>query len=307
MNTAVNDPLGSSNSQTFSNNSFFTPVIISVIGISTTALAVLFYHLLLVRYCIRRHAARMVALRTFSGEEIPTGVDEKTLSTIPITTFKRPDNPESVTDQSECAVCLGDLEDGDTVRVLPDCTHLFHVKCIDEWFVGHTSCPVCRVPVVQPEVVAQVTPPDDEVSCPVCRAVGTVGTVGTVPTALAPDTNPQPYREGRRYVRHQIGSDGGGITSGPRVMLRHCRSLVLPGEKNGRLTGMELKRSLSMGQSAFVIVDVNFDYGDKDCMCYSSFRDQSIRQFRRVSMKVKESISRMCLGQDQRSEILLPY
>ncbi|KAD3337531.1 hypothetical protein E3N88_33051 [Mikania micrantha] len=114
-----------------------------MIGVGVTALAIMLYHLLLVRYCIRRHAARMAALRTLAGEETLAGVDDKNLQTIPIITYNK---PLLTDDQTECAVCLGDVENGDMVRLLPNCNHLFHVKCIDEWFVGHASCPVCRVP-----------------------------------------------------------------------------------------------------------------------------------------------------------------
>ncbi|KAC9968853.1 hypothetical protein E3N88_45015 [Mikania micrantha] len=283
MNTAMPDPLESSSSQTLSNNSFFTPLVISVIGIGFTALAILFYHMLLVRYCIRRHAARMAALRTFTGEEIPTGVDDKTLATIPIIAYKKSDP-----DPCECSVCLVDVEDGDMVRVLPDCKHLFHVNCIDEWFAGHTSCPVCRVPVVAVAVQMQLQPTEVETcGCLVCRdrPAAMVGTNDTTSGSIEVD-------------------DGGGFCSGPRVMLRHCNSLVLPGEKKGRLTGMELKRSLSMGQSAFVIIDISIDNADQDCSCCYSFKDESIRRFQRVSTKVKESISRMRVEQEQGGGIL---
>lgn len=279
----------SSNTQTISSTSFFTPLLISIMGIGATALAILFYHLLLVRYCIRRHAARMAALRTFaSGEEISAGVDEKTLLTIPIITYKKPDS-DLMTNQSECAVCLGDLDDGDSVRVLPNCKHLFHVKCVDEWFVGHTSCPVCRVPVVAPSKPDNlgVAATDNEIirSCPVCRSVPTMGEDVTL-----------------------VGSDNqtDGLTSGPEMMLRHCHSLVLPGERKERFTGMELKRSLSMGQSGCVIVDMNIDNVDKDCLYYLAFKNESARHFQRVSLKVKQSISRMCVGQGQGSGVL-PY
>ncbi|GJZ87003.1 RING-H2 finger protein ATL52-like protein [Tanacetum coccineum] len=181
-------------SETFSTNSFFTPLLISIMGIGTVALAILIYHLLLVKYCMRRHAARMAALRNYANEEVPVGVDEKTLKTIPIIAYKGNEDNQC---ENECAVCLGDLEDGDMVRLLPICKHLFHVKCIDEWSAGHTS--------------------DDRISS---------------------------------NSNERIEVDNAGeFTSRRRIMLRHCHSLVLPGEKKGRFTGMELKRSLSMGQS----------------------------------------------------------
>uniref|UniRef100_A0A453FU13 RING-type domain-containing protein n=1 Tax=Aegilops tauschii subsp. strangulata TaxID=200361 RepID=A0A453FU13_AEGTS len=43
-----------------------------------------------------------------------------------------------------CAICLGEFEDGEKVRVLPRCGHEFHVRCVDTWLVSHDSCPTCR-------------------------------------------------------------------------------------------------------------------------------------------------------------------
>ncbi|CAL5042492.1 unnamed protein product [Urochloa decumbens] len=44
----------------------------------------------------------------------------------------------------ECAVCLGSVKEGEMVRQLPTCTHLYHVACIDRWLSAHRTCPVCR-------------------------------------------------------------------------------------------------------------------------------------------------------------------
>ncbi|KAK8942403.1 RING-H2 finger protein ATL1 [Platanthera zijinensis] len=44
----------------------------------------------------------------------------------------------------ECSVCLMAFEDGEEVRQLPQCGHVFHVACIDMWLHSHSSCPVCR-------------------------------------------------------------------------------------------------------------------------------------------------------------------
>lgn len=45
---------------------------------------------------------------------------------------------------SGCSICLGDYRNGDVLRLLPDCGHVFHVGCIDPWLRLNPSCPVCR-------------------------------------------------------------------------------------------------------------------------------------------------------------------
>ncbi|XP_044428495.1 RING-H2 finger protein ATL43-like [Triticum aestivum] len=43
-----------------------------------------------------------------------------------------------------CSVCLGALQLGETVRLLPACLHMYHAECIDPWLDAHSTCPVCR-------------------------------------------------------------------------------------------------------------------------------------------------------------------
>lgn len=31
---------------------------------------------------------------------------------------------------SNCTICLSDFEDGDNVKIIPDCSHTFHDKCL---------------------------------------------------------------------------------------------------------------------------------------------------------------------------------
>lgn len=46
--------------------------------------------------------------------------------------------------RQQCAVCLGEMEDGELGRLLPACRHVFHVECIDTWLGVSSTCPVCR-------------------------------------------------------------------------------------------------------------------------------------------------------------------
>ncbi|KAL6345302.1 hypothetical protein AAG906_015785 [Vitis piasezkii] len=56
----------------------------------------------------------------------------------------------------ECAVCLNEFEDDETLRLLPKCNHVFHSDCIDLWLAFHVTCPVCR---------ANLTPKPGEKFC----------------------------------------------------------------------------------------------------------------------------------------------
>ncbi|XP_013876557.1 E3 ubiquitin-protein ligase ZNRF2 [Austrofundulus limnaeus] len=43
-------------------------------------------------------------------------------------------------DSGECAICLDELEQGDTIARLP-CLCIYHKGCIDKWFQVNRSCP----------------------------------------------------------------------------------------------------------------------------------------------------------------------
>jgi E3 ubiquitin-protein ligase ATL6/9/15/31/42/55 len=58
----------------------------------------------------------------------------------------------------ECAVCLNEFEDDETLRLIPNCDHVFHPDCIDAWLESHTTCPVCRADLTKPaDTVSQLS------------------------------------------------------------------------------------------------------------------------------------------------------
>jgi hypothetical protein len=46
----------------------------------------------------------------------------------------------------ECSICFQKFQNNDYYRELDGCKHIFHKKCIDEWFFKSKSysCPLCR-------------------------------------------------------------------------------------------------------------------------------------------------------------------
>ncbi|KAB1212192.1 RING-H2 finger protein ATL46 [Morella rubra] len=44
----------------------------------------------------------------------------------------------------DCAVCLCEFSEQDKLRLLPTCSHAFHIDCIDTWLLSNSTCPLCR-------------------------------------------------------------------------------------------------------------------------------------------------------------------
>ena len=47
----------------------------------------------------------------------------------------------------ECVICMSNNEVGDKVLEL-HCAHMFHEECLRKWLEEHSTCPLCREPVV---------------------------------------------------------------------------------------------------------------------------------------------------------------
>ncbi|KAG7947032.1 hypothetical protein I3843_14G073200 [Carya illinoinensis] len=72
------------------------------------------------------------------------GLESSILNSLPISRFEKSKEGEETQITTDCAVCLGEFEEGQWLKRLPSCTHAFHVSCIDTWFQSHSNCPLCR-------------------------------------------------------------------------------------------------------------------------------------------------------------------
>ncbi|KAJ0695120.1 putative transcription factor C2H2 family [Helianthus annuus] len=96
--------------------------------------------------CALRCSRRLV----FEGGDVAaTGVKKKALKQIPVAVY----GAGLEIPATECPICLGEFMEGEKVRVLPQCNHGFHVRCIDVWLASHSSCPTCRRSLAEPPVV----------------------------------------------------------------------------------------------------------------------------------------------------------
>ncbi|PUZ58645.1 hypothetical protein GQ55_5G524900 [Panicum hallii var. hallii] len=126
----------------------FTAVLAA--GAASFTFCVLFVALFLyLRFLLRRWRARRgrgaasssLVPQEQAGPGSPSGgLDAAAIALLPSLPYQR----VAGVAEAECAVCLGALDEGQTVRQLPGCMHVFHLPCVDAWLSSNASCPVCR-------------------------------------------------------------------------------------------------------------------------------------------------------------------
>ncbi|WOL08258.1 hypothetical protein Cni_G17010 [Canna indica] len=72
------------------------------------------------------------------------GLSQSAIDALPTFAF------EGGSTETQCAVCLNVVTEGEMMRLLPYCKHAFHVACIDAWLRSHSLCPLCRAEAKPP-------------------------------------------------------------------------------------------------------------------------------------------------------------
>ncbi|KAJ4981164.1 hypothetical protein NE237_032001 [Protea cynaroides] len=90
-----------------------------------------------------------------ASKKISSGILESIKRSLPVTEFgsflERAESWED--DKSVCAVCLSCMERRHEIRELPNCSHLFHMECLDRWVdQGQMTCPLCRSKLLPTQV-----------------------------------------------------------------------------------------------------------------------------------------------------------
>lgn len=100
-----------------------------------------------IRHCTRpnpENSTRYFRRRANDGCSRRGGLDNAVVESFPVFAYSSVKESKIGSNDLECAICLNELEDRETVRLLPICNHLFHIDCIDAWLYSHATCPVCR-------------------------------------------------------------------------------------------------------------------------------------------------------------------
>ncbi|KAL5762012.1 hypothetical protein ACOSP7_018276 [Xanthoceras sorbifolium] len=70
-----------------------------------------------------------------------SGLDQAFIDALPVFLYKE---IMGLKEPFDCAVCLCEFSEQDNLRLLPMCSHAFHIDCIDTWLLSNSTCPLCR-------------------------------------------------------------------------------------------------------------------------------------------------------------------
>nr|XP_009789983.1 PREDICTED: RING-H2 finger protein ATL46-like isoform X1 [Nicotiana sylvestris]XP_016473653.1 PREDICTED: RING-H2 finger protein ATL46-like [Nicotiana tabacum] len=134
-----------------------SPILLLVIVV----VAVLFFVFgllhLLIRYCLKMpsfsslsHSNRIPESSSSQAlqrqlqqlfRQHDSGLDQSIIDTLPVFLYK---DIMGLKEPFDCAVCLCEFSEHDKLRLLPLCSHAFHIHCIDTWLLSNSTCPLCR-------------------------------------------------------------------------------------------------------------------------------------------------------------------
>lgn len=137
----------------------FSPLVIAIIGILASVFLLISYYTIISKYCGNTNRLSGTGNHDpneeFDDNHNPTlhepwlvattGLDESLIKSITVCKYKRGDG---LVEGSDCSVCLSEFQEDERLRLLPKCSHAFHLQCIDTWLKSHSNCPLCRANII---------------------------------------------------------------------------------------------------------------------------------------------------------------
>ncbi|KAL3617271.1 hypothetical protein CASFOL_038816 [Castilleja foliolosa] len=234
----------------------FSPSMAIIIVVLIAALFFMGFFSIYIRHCADTSGAAGNIRRALSLHPrlaiAARGLDSSVIESFPTFSYSEVKDHKIGKGTLECAVCLNEFEEQETLRLLPKCDHVFHPECIDAWLESHVTCPVCRANLaLQPEPAAAVDGDDLlPVSSPSMQAVIDINHNNLeassrsnsrsnndeiVIDVIENDENSKPDHKNRSWsIRRPIA----GVMSGFGKFRSHStgHSLVQPGENMERFT-----------------------------------------------------------------------
>ncbi|CAN6239198.1 unnamed protein product [Urochloa humidicola] len=173
----------------------FIVAILAIVFFVCGLLHLLVRHLLRLRRRRRRAREDAESVTAFQGQLQQlfhlhdAGVDQAFIDALPVFLYRNVvgaaagrGGGESGKEPFDCAVCLCEFAADDQLRLLPKCSHAFHLECIDTWLLSHSTCPLCRrsllaelSPTCSPVVMVLESESSRDMAAPASRAAADAG------------------------------------------------------------------------------------------------------------------------------------
>ncbi|KAL4368808.1 hypothetical protein GQ457_05G010440 [Hibiscus cannabinus] len=178
-----------------------------------------------------------------------SGLDQAFIDALPVFHYKEivglgPKEP------FDCAVCLCEFSEKDKLRLLPVCSHAFHINCIDAWLLSNSTCPLCRGTLFTPGFSMEnpVFDFDDFREDEGCAGHGENRCIPSQKTVemeeIVVDKGVLPVRLGKFRRLSGEPDEAGGETSSSNLDARRCFSM---GSYQYVLANSDLRVTLSNG------------------------------------------------------------
>ncbi|KAJ8558140.1 hypothetical protein K7X08_004906 [Anisodus acutangulus] len=200
-------------------------------------------------------------LMAYSPSRESRGLDELLIREIP--TFQYNRNKVGERSFRRCVVCLNEFKEDEMLRLLPKCSHAFHLDCIDIWLQNNASCPLCRTSISGTTnkhpldvIVAPNSSPQDP-HIPLLRRSNILGSdedfvVIELSGELGTDAQNRSNSISREFSQPQSRSH-----SSRKLAKQHTRKLSIMGDecinvrgKDAQFTVEPIRRSFSMDSAA---------------------------------------------------------
>ncbi|XVE85028.1 hypothetical protein DITRI_Ditri17bG0059600 [Diplodiscus trichospermus] len=172
-----------------------------------------------------------------------SGLDQAFIDALPVFLYKE---IMGLKEPFDCAVCLSEFLEQDKLRLLPMCSHAFHIDCIDTWLMSNSTCPLCRGTLFTPgfpneNPVFGFEYPREENMLPSNGGTG---------VSLGP--KPAENDIGKRVFSVRLGKFR---SSSEEREDREEREGVLSGEGETSSCNLDSRRCYSMGSYQYVVAD----------------------------------------------------
>lgn len=158
-----------------------------------------------------------------------SGLDQAFIDALPVFQYKE---IVGLKEPFDCAVCLCEFSDKDKLRLLPMCSHAFHINCIDTWLLSNSTCPLCRDTLFTPGFSIENPMFDfddfrEEDGGHVCGENGLTTSQKTAEIEeIVVDKGVLPVRLGKfRRLNDGLAVEAGGETSSSNLDARRCYSM----------------------------------------------------------------------------------